>query len=123
MDDDPWPIHCFDYCSCFWFGAHLSPVPQYWVLSICIPFTVVMLVFIAAINECDSSKATHNCEQICVDQIVNFTCACKDGYRLKADGINCTGRWGVMGDAFFFSPSHIRLHNSQLFSNLNCEFV
>ena len=47
----------------------------------------------AAINECDPENPIHDCEQICVKQKTGFTCACDDGYRLKENQKNCSGKW------------------------------
>ncbi|KAI0231500.1 hypothetical protein LSAT2_018133 [Lamellibrachia satsuma] len=44
------------------------------------------------INECDPENPLHDCEQICVKQKTNFTCACDDGYRLKENQKNCNGK-------------------------------
>ncbi|KAK2162836.1 hypothetical protein NP493_1501g01029 [Ridgeia piscesae] len=43
-----------------------------------------------AINECDPDQPTHDCEQVCVNQPVNYTCACRDGYRLMDNKRNCS---------------------------------
>ncbi|KAI0207726.1 hypothetical protein LSAT2_007708 [Lamellibrachia satsuma] len=42
------------------------------------------------INECDPANRTDDCEQICVDQPTNYTCTCKDGFRLMENKKNCT---------------------------------
>ncbi|KAK2160812.1 hypothetical protein NP493_1626g00009 [Ridgeia piscesae] len=42
------------------------------------------------INECDPKNENHDCEQICVDESVGFTCTCKDGYQLMSNNKNCT---------------------------------
>ncbi|KAI0235226.1 Mucin-like protein, partial [Lamellibrachia satsuma] len=42
------------------------------------------------INECDHENPRHDCEQICVDTAANYTCTCRDGYRLMDNGRNCT---------------------------------
>ena len=45
-----------------------------------------------AINECDPTKPRHDCEQICVDKADNYTCTCREGFRLMENKKNCTGK-------------------------------
>jgi hypothetical protein len=54
-------------------------------------------------DECATS-ALNSCEQLCVNRDGFFTCDCRPGYRLNADGETCRGtagvvmgRWGLGG--------------------------
>lgn len=40
------------------------------------------------INECDGN---HDCEQVCINTIDSFQCACQHGYFLALDGKRCQG--------------------------------
>ena len=40
-------------------------------------------------DEC--ATGAHNCEQVCNNQIMGWTCSCYAGYRLRSDGITCQG--------------------------------
>ena len=41
-------------------------------------------------NEC-SSASTNACQQVCVNNPGSYTCQCRAGYNLNADGRTCTG--------------------------------
>jgi len=43
-----------------------------------------------AVNECVSDNG--GCEQTCVDSLKSFTCLCRSGYMLAADGRRCNGK-------------------------------
>ena len=49
----------------------------------------VKLCYYSDIAEC--YFGTHNCSQICVEQIGGFKCNCSWGYELQEDGITCEG--------------------------------
>lgn len=41
------------------------------------------------INEC--STRVDQCEQLCENTDGSYTCACRTGFRLKSDGLQCEG--------------------------------
>lgn len=43
------------------------------------------------IDECQN-KSSNDCEQLCVNIPASFFCDCRDGYKLKVDGLNCDGK-------------------------------
>ena len=44
---------------------------------------------LADIDEC--AEGTHMCEHNCHNNIGSYTCSCRTGYRLNADGFACDG--------------------------------
>ena len=60
--------------------------------------TVAIIIFhhihlFPDINECESLGDSTGCEQICVNTIRSYTCACREGYTLGMDGGRCVGRY------------------------------
>lgn len=59
-----------------------------------LPCTSIKLMHITAtiadIDEC-SSSSTNGCQDICVNNLGSYTCQCRTGYSLNADGRMCTG--------------------------------
>ena len=41
------------------------------------------------IDECDLN--THNCDQVCLNNVGSFSCDCGFGYELGGDGTTCNG--------------------------------
>ena len=42
------------------------------------------------IDEC--SEGTHQCDHNCHNNVGSYTCSCRTGYRLAADGRSCVGK-------------------------------
>ena len=74
-----------------------------------------LVVFPAAINECDPNNPTHECEQICIDKETFYMCACEDGYRLMDDGKACVGRWR------WFAPKTQERDDKHVNKSMLCE--
>ncbi len=49
--------------------------------------SIIFLVF-SDKNECEAGS--HNCEQICVNSLGSFSCACNPGYVLGSNGRSCS---------------------------------
>lgn len=53
------------------------------------------IVYFPDINECTETTSTnqdtpsHDCEHICINQLGSYTCQCRDGFVLDADGRHC----------------------------------
>lgn len=41
-------------------------------------------------DECQSTE-THLCDHVCNNNVGSYTCSCREGYELGADGTTCTG--------------------------------
>ena len=50
-----------------------------------------MLNSVLDINECLPRGGKGPCEHSCTNTNGSFTCSCKRGFKLNADGINCVG--------------------------------
>ena len=48
-----------------------------------------VLISLADIDEC--AEGSHSCEQNCHNNVGSYTCSCRAGYRLAADGRSCIG--------------------------------
>ena len=48
-------------------------------------------VCVIDIDEC--ADVTHGCQQICKNSIGNFSCNCRRGFELNADGKTCDGKY------------------------------
>ena len=59
-----------------------------------------------AVNECLTDNG--GCEQTCVDSLKSFTCLCRSGYTLAADGRRCNGKRSVI---FFLNVIKFSLPN------------
>ena len=46
----------------------------------------------ADVDECEIYNETILCQQICINTIGSFLCACKTGFILHENGVNCTGK-------------------------------
>ena len=53
------------------------------------PFFLIIRVVLADIDECNLNI----CQQQCTDTIGSYTCSCRSGYTLSADGISCQGQF------------------------------
>ena len=54
------------------------------------PLKIIRLMKHTDIIECAEGRA--NCQQLCINTIGSFTCACSAGFRLATDGHNCNGQ-------------------------------
>ena len=52
------------------------------------------LIPLADFDECEYDNA--GCEQICTNSIPGYQCECYDGYRLDANGVNCTSEYAML---------------------------
>ena len=50
----------------------------------------LMKIFALDNNECNN--AVHGCQQKCVNDHGNFSCACLSGYQLNSDQKTCSGK-------------------------------
>ena len=57
-------------------------------INIITPFIFISLLRID-IDECVAG--THRCEHNCTNTVGSYTCSCRDGYSLSADGRRCNG--------------------------------
>ncbi|XP_013067334.2 tolloid-like protein 1 isoform X2 [Biomphalaria glabrata] len=74
-------------------------------------------MFTKEYDECSSDE--HGCDQVCVNTLGSYTCACRDGYKLHADGKRCEDACGGYLDSengTIRSPSYPKLYPS----NKNC---
>jgi hypothetical protein len=77
-----------DGYSCI--GKYVVLMPQHllkliYIVCIC----TIINVLCAEINECQDGNSS--CEQVCMNTIGSYECACYDGYRLNQDRLTCTG--------------------------------
>ena len=72
-------------------------VPKCYMLKSWLKFYALLSIcgfnLIAEINECQNGNSS-NCEQVCMNTIGSYECACYEGYGLNQDGLTCTGMVG-----------------------------
>ena len=57
--------------------------------SIIVSLCIFLYTLYTDINEC--SESTDGCQQMCMNTIGSFSCACNRGYRLAGNGHRCDG--------------------------------
>ena len=67
-------------------GSHVEVEGFYYASHVRIIITVADFIDII---EC--STGVNQCEQICQNTNGSYTCACRGGFRLKSDGLQCEG--------------------------------
>ncbi len=83
----PTKITRYTVCNVCMHGLECFSIPIHVILFA--PLITISCVS-ADINEC-SDEALNNChsDAICVNEVGNFSCACRPGYR--GDGVSCEG--------------------------------
>ena len=66
-----------------------------------INFVCFFFSFLADVNEC--LGFTHGCHHFCENNIGSFTCSCRTGYTLDADGKQCHGRTIICPSALYLT--------------------
>ena len=76
----------------------------------------------ADVDECQLE--IYDCQQVCTNNDGSFTCSCRAGYELAADGITCNGIISNNGQDnnihYFFLQrlSHVRQHHWYVMVNV-----
>ena len=52
--------------------------------------TLQLHSYYVIVDECE--KGENDCEQLCIDTVESYTCACNDGYVLHSDDVTCIGK-------------------------------
>ena len=81
-------VHAYLYIATHTICVHVH-VRAYMCERTSTQHTSVTLYFYLDNNECATDNG--NCDDVCVNSLGNFHCACQEGFSLTSNGISCEG--------------------------------